>query len=277
VTGPPPRQGALIALDLDQTLIFSARQHAGDEPDLRVVEHLHGRPAAVMTVRAWDLLVDLAREHDVVPVTTRTVEQRQRVVLPPQVRWSVCANGGRLLCDGGPDPEWDGWARGISASAAPLHDAERVLAAAADSWVRLRRQAEGLFCYLVAHSAEQIDEGWLAGAQGWAATHGWTVSRQGRKVYLVPAGLSKEAAVLRLQATLGGGGPARPLLAAGDSLLDAGMLLAADAAVRPGHGELERRPEAVPGVAVVAGGGPASGEAVLSWLGSSAADLLAVR
>lgn len=263
---------ALVAVDLDQTLIFSARHQPAGGPALRVVEHLQGRPAAVMTERAWDLLEVLVREHDVVPVTTRTTEQLRRVILPAGVRWSICANGGRLVAGGCPVAEWDDWAHGVASAAAPLAEAEHILARADDGWVRLRRSAEQLFCYLVARDAAGVDEVWLGAAARWADAYGWTVSRQGRKVYLVPAGLDKGTAAQRLRSRLDG---ARPLLAAGDSLLDAGMLLAADAAVRPCHGELERRPEAVPGVAVVGGAGAASGEAVLAWLADAAADVTA--
>ncbi len=269
---------ALIAVDLDQTLIFSARLAPVEAPGLRVVERVDGRPAAVMTDRAWELLAALAAHHEVVPVTTRTLEQLRRVELPSGIRWSICANGGRLVSGGVPVEEWDRWATGLAAGAAPLVEAERVLATADDTWVRLRRTADHLFCYLVAHAADRIDATWLAQAQAWAAGHGWTLSVQGRKVYLVPAGLSKGAAVQRLRTRLydeEAAASGRRLLAAGDSLLDAGMLLAADAAVRPAHGELQRHPTLVPEVEVVQGVGPAAGEAILVWLARAAANLTA--
>ncbi len=277
VNRPPEARRALIAVDLDQTLIFSARLApvgAPDAPAVRVVEQLDGCAAAVMTHRAWEQLAALAMDHDVVPVTTRTLDQLRRVELPPRIRWCICANGGRLVTNGEPDEEWERWAVRLAAAGAPLADAEGVLATADDTWVRVRRTADQLFCYLVAHAADCIDAAWLAEADAWAATNGWTLSVQGRKVYLVPSGLSKAAAVRRLRARLVQAEPAAPgrvLLAAGDSLLDAGMLLAADAAVRPSHGELQRRPEVVPGVEVVPGTGLSAGEAVLVWLTEEAA------
>lgn len=57
---------------------------------------------------------------------------------------------------------------------------------------------------------------------------------QGRKIYAVPAPLTKSAAMHEVARRIG----ATRTLAAGDSLLDADLLLAADLGWRPGHGEL---------------------------------------
>ena len=88
---------------------------------------------------------------------------------------------------------------------------------------------------------------------------------QGRKVYAVPAGLSKAAAAARLRR------PARRrpvLLAAGDSLLDRPLLELAvasgGAAVRPAHGELHELGFA--GAHVTAASGARAGEELLGWL-----------
>ncbi|NED85314.1 hypothetical protein G3I76_35170, partial [Streptomyces sp. SID11233] len=54
------------------------------------------------------------------------------------------------------------------------------------------------------------------------------------KLYAVPRALTKSAALNEVAARTG----ATLTLAAGDSLLDADLLTAADRAWRPGHGEL---------------------------------------
>jgi hypothetical protein len=94
------------------------------------------------------------------------------------------------------------------------------------------------------------------------------VSLQGRKVYAVPAGLTKSAAAAEVVARCGGG----PLLAAGDSLLDADLLDAADAAIRPAHGELADSGFTRPHVVVTATTGVHAGEELLHWLARRAAD-----
>lgn len=256
----------LAAVDLDRTLIYSASA-AGTTDGLRVVEHLDGAPLSHATPASWALLAELARRAVLVPVTTRTAAQYGRVRLPVVPRYALCGNGGVLLADGVRDPGWDAWAAATAAEAAPLAELVAPLeAVAGQPWVRSVRTAEGLFGYLVAHRREAIPEDWLADAAATAGAAGATLSVQGRKVYVVPAGLSKAAGLLRLRRLLAGEGPAPRLLCAGDSLLDAPMLLAADAAVRPAHGELHERGWTGDRVHVTAATGAAAGEEIVRWL-----------
>ena len=251
---------ALLALDLDQTLLFNVRA----DPSLRVLEHLDGIALSGMTQTSYELLTDLVRHYIVVPTTTRTVAQFQRIALP-STTWSLCANGGILLVDGAPDPEWDDQVRNDCSASAPLAAVQDRLAAVADEpWVKLVRTAEDLFCYVVAHTRDQVPAGWLAELTTWATNLGWSVSLQGRKIYLVPLGLSKGAAAQRLASLIG----ADLLVGAGDSLLDRSLLHAADLAVRPAHGELHDLGWAPPGLHVTTATGPAAGEELLGWLGA---------
>ena len=256
----------LAAVDLDRTLIYSAAAAGGAE-GLQVVEHLDGAPLSHATPASWELLAELARRAVLVPVTTRTVAQYERVRLPVVPRYALCGNGGVLLADGVRDPDWDAWAAATAAEAAPLAELLAPLeAVAAEPWVRTVRSAEDLFCYLVAHSRDAIPAGWLADTADAATAAGATLSVQGRKVYVVPAGLSKAAGLLRLRRLLTGQGQAPRLLCAGDSLLDAPMLLAADAAVRPAHGELHEQGWTGARVSVTAASGAAAGEEIVRWL-----------
>ena len=63
-----------------------------------------------------------------------------------------------------------------------------------------------------------------------------------------------------------------PLLAAGDSLLDAALLTAADVAIRPAHGELHHT--RFDGAAVTSASGADAAQEILAFLGAQA-DLLA--
>lgn len=255
---------ALVAVDLDQTVVYS-RRAAGEAGPSEVVEHLDGEPLSSMTVGAVRAYAALAARHVVVPVTTRTVTQYERITLPAPAPYAVCANGGVLLIDGARDAAWTQWVRTVSTASAPLADVQaRVGAVADEPWVRLVRTAEELFVYLVAHAREQLPEPWLAALTADLAALGWGVSVQGRKVYAVPAGLSKAAAVARLAELLG----TDVLLAAGDSLLDRQLLELAvasgGAAVRPAHGELHE--QGWGGAHVTAQTGARAGEELLGWL-----------
>ncbi len=261
----------LVAVDLDQTVVFSERS-AGLAGPAVVVERLDGARLSSMTTGAHRAYAALAARHRLVPVTTRTVAQFGRIALPAPAAHAVCANGGVLLHHGEPDADWAAWVRQVCAASAPLADVEaRLRAVEGQAWVRLVRTAEDLFAYLVAHSRDAMPDGWLAGLTADLAPLGWTVSVQGRKAYAVPAGLSKAAAVERLAAQLG----ATALLAAGDSLLDRPMLelaAASGGAVRPAHGELHDL--GWQGAHVTARSGARAGEELLHWL-AARADALA--
>ena len=88
------------------------------------------------------------------------------------------------------------------------------------------------------------------------------VSLQGRKVYAVPRPLTKSAAAAEVLRRTGGG----PLLAAGDSLLDADLLAVADVAIRPAHGELADAAFTLTHLAVTRSTGVLAGQELLAWL-----------
>ena len=282
MTGPAAGGGlggtggrALLACDLDQTLIFSRhtfRLPPGvDEPETVLVERIDGAPAAYATARSAALLAELDRAAVFVPVTTRTLAQYARVDLGVRPRYAIAANGGHLLVDGEPDPQWAARvAARVADGCAPLAEVvELARRLAADGWARLLRVADDLFVYLVAHTREDVPD--LTAVAGELSAAGWSLSVQGRKVYLTPSVLTKQDAVAEVARRAG----TDRLLAAGDSVLDLPMLAAADRAVRPAHGELHELGWEAPNVAVTAAAGLLAGEEVLAtlaaWVGGDAA------
>ncbi|MFI6283290.1 HAD family hydrolase [Streptomyces sp. NPDC051018] len=256
----------LVASDLDRTLIYSAGALGLTVPDaqaprLLCVEVYQGKPLSYVTETAAGLLPRLAAETVFVPATTRTREQYGRIHLPgPTPRYAICANGGHILVDGVSDPDWQRRvAARMAGECASLDEVRAHLLAVADpAWLLKERVAEDLFAYLVVERA-LLPEGWVKELAAWADGRGWGVSLQGRKVYAVPKPLTKSAAVQEIARRVG---PAR-ILAAGDSLLDADLLLAADRAWRPSHGELADTGWSAPRVDVVPERGVAAGEEIL--------------
>ncbi|MYZ36062.1 HAD family hydrolase [Streptomyces sp. MnatMP-M17] len=259
----------LVASDLDRTLIYSAAalqlpMPDAEAPRLLCVEVYGSKPLSYLTVTAAGLLEGLARTTVFVPTTTRTREQYGRVHLPgPAPRFAICANGGHLLVDGVSDPAWQARvADRLADECAPLAEVRAHLLAAADpAWLLKERIAEDLFAYLVVDRT-LLPEGWVKELSGWAEGRGWTVSLQGRKIYAVPQPLTKSAAMREVARRTG----AELTLAAGDSLLDADLLLAADRAWRPGHGELADTGWSAPHVDVLEETGVAAGEEILRRL-----------
>ncbi|GHB38759.1 hypothetical protein GCM10010347_05290 [Streptomyces cirratus] len=258
----------LVASDLDRTLIYSAAALGLTMPDpvaprLLCVEVHESKPLSYMTETAAALLAELTADPGVVwvPTTTRTRKQYQRIRFPGRpAKYAICANGGQLLVDGVPDRDWRRQvAARLAEECAPLAEVyEHLLATADPAWLRKARVAEDLFAYLVVERALVPDE-WLKALVSWAEPRGWTVSLQGRKIYAVPQPLTKSAAMRELVRRTG----AATTLAAGDSLLDADLLLAADRGWRPGHGELADAGWTAGSVTALAKAGVLAGEEIV--------------
>jgi hypothetical protein len=253
--------------DLDRTLIYSAAALDLGVPDelaprLLCVEVYRGAPLSYLTEAAAGLLLDLHGRAVVVPTTTRTPEQLARVHLPgPAPRYAIASNGGHLLVDGVPDPTWTALVTVRLRGCAPLAEVEAHLLASAGPFVLTVRIASGLFAYAVVERAA-LPDGWVEALAEWCDQRGWTVSLQGRKVYAVPRPLTKSAAAIEIRERVGGG----QMLAAGDSLLDADLLDAADAAIRPAHGELAEAGFTRDHLTVTSTTGVRAGEEVLAWI-----------
>jgi hydroxymethylpyrimidine pyrophosphatase-like HAD family hydrolase len=254
----------LVATDLDRTIIYSRRAMLPGDEDVpsACVETYEGRPASFMTRAAAAMLAQLARVVTVVPVTGRVPDQLARVKLPMAApAYSVAANGGLLLVAGVADRGWSDRVSGELAGGFPLAGVwEHVTRVCDAEWTRTLRNADGLFVYAVV-DRQRLPVGFTDDLAAWAAERGWRTSLQGRKLYLVPERLTKSAAVAEVARRVG----ATVVLAAGDALLDTDLLLAADRAVRPRHGELFERGWSAPGVDLTAASGIAAGEEIVAW------------
>ncbi len=257
---------ALVGFDLDRTIVYSAAALLLDGPDheapsLVVAEVYDGAPLSFMTRQAEGALAELAARATVVPVTTRTVAQYRRIRLPlPVGGWAVTTNGAVVLHDGVPDEDWTTSLRAeIDATSAPLAEAERGLLAAVPPAALLRHhRAEELFAYAVVERRALPDIA-LAELTAAMTAIGWTVSLQGRKLYVVPTAVRKERALAAVAERIG----ATRTVAAGDSLLDQAMLAWADVAIRPAHGELDAAGWTAPGLIVTDARGVLAGQEII--------------
>jgi len=239
-----PGPTALVAVDLDQTLIYSTSGRFGaptpdaeirDEVRLHQVEAHAESGTRTFIAEALPALVDALRERaTVVPVTTRTRAQFERIAPLGSIGFdpSLCSNGGTLLVNGRPDAAWaaevtrdlveDGWTVGEAAAHLDGLGLDRKAA----------RVADGIFCYVVVADVDaaqaQIDR-----IQAEYESHGWVACLSGRKLYALPAGLTKARAVVRLAKRLG----APVIVAIGDSVLDLPMLSVADYSIAPAHAD----------------------------------------
>lgn len=229
----------IFASDLDQTLIYSLNSK-GDMAleDMVPVELYEERHISFMTEPAIDKLKQLSEQMAFVPVTTRIPAQFNRLFgIKDRLKskYAIVSNGGQILKDGEMDQEWNGVVR----EAVRLHCAESSEIAslfdkiASSHWVRSSTLCDDLF-YSIAIERENLPLEQLENLKQELASRGWSYSLQGRKIYLVPEKVSKGAAIQYVKEKLG----SSFVYAAGDSLLDESLLLAAEFAVSPAHGEL---------------------------------------
>ena len=256
----------LVAADLDRTLIYSKAALGlgpGQAPTLVCVESLDGKQSSFMTETAGHLLAELSRSAVLMPVTTRTPKQLRRVTLPTPApaRFAIAANGGVLFVDGEVDLAWRSQVRQAVAEVAPLEQIwQHVGAVCSPDWTLKLRSASSLFCYAVVDKAK-LPAGFVEEVTAWADGLGWSTSMQGRKLYWVPRPLTKSAAVAEVARRI----DAELVLAAGDSLLDADLLLAADLGIRPRHGELSESGWSAPHVVRTEAAGVLAGEQICRW------------
>lgn len=231
----------IFASDLDQTLIYSERSRGETAiEDMIAVELYKERYISYMTKPAIAKLQKLVELAQFVPVTTRIPEQYHRIFgirerfKPAYV---IVSNGGSVLINGQVDQEWSSFIR----KAVQEHCADRTEIAelfatiSSAHWVKSNDLCDELF-YSIVVEREHLPHDELEELKLKLAPLGWSYSLQGRKIYLVPEKVSKGAAIQYVKEKLA----STYVYAAGDSLLDESLLLAADYAISPVHGELGR-------------------------------------
>ena len=276
----PSAAPVMVASDLDRTLIYSANSMAlvGSDhlaPRMVVAEVYDAAPLSFMTRSAEELLEGIVGRSVFVPVTTRTRAQFSRVRLPGFGQgYAVTTNGAVLLHDGEPDRDWSRHIeRSLGADCAPLDAVLGHLQGSGAIPAILRvRTAEDVFVYSIV-DREAMPEAYLDELGAWCNARGWTISLQGRKLYCVPAPITKEAAVDEVRRRTGSG----LLVAAGDSRLDAGILELADIAIRPAHGELDSDGFSRPHLTVTSASGVLAGEEILRFVSGILAGTLVPR
>lgn len=256
----------LVACDLDRTLIYSKNAlwltgEDKDAPAMMVAEVYDGAPLSYMTRAAELLLLEIKAAATFVPVTTRTRAQYERVQLPgPVPEYAITSNGGVLLHRGVPDAVWhEHLSARMAASCAPLETIEAHLSNPAFApWILRLRRAEDLFVYAII-DRELLPPSFVAELTELCAGAGWTVSVQGRKLYCVPSPINKTETLAEVARRSG----TEAVIAAGDSLLDRGMLDAAHIAFRPIHGELHDAGYLAPNLRLTSVRGVQAGEEIL--------------
>ncbi|EIT86201.1 hypothetical protein A374_06366 [Fictibacillus macauensis ZFHKF-1] len=232
----------IFASDLDRTLLYSKASAARDCEDMIVMEMLEQQPISYMTKEALAQLQQLHSEMLFIPVTTRTVEQYERIsflqasgIAP---KYAVTSNGGNIIIDGKIDREWKRHiAQKMQTTCITIMDVRKKFQEISGDWILKERTADELFFYCVIDRSKLPQED-VETFCSWAKEQGWESSLQGRKLYFVPSAVNKYEPIAYIQ-TLEN---EPQYMAAGDSQLDYCLLAQATHAFVPAHGELADNP-----------------------------------
>lgn len=211
-------------VDMDNTLIYSYKHDIGE--DKRCAEIYQEREISFMTNKTSKLLKELARKVLVVPTTTRTRQQYERIDLGlGKIPYALVCNGGVLIKDGVEVEDWYAGSKALIAdSEAELKRGMELLEKDEDRCYEVQFIRE-LFLFsksnhpeaTIERLAQQLDTSLV------------DVFNNGIKVYVVPKRLSKGTALKRFKEWI----QADVTIAAGDSEFDVSMLQCADVALAP--------------------------------------------
>lgn len=219
----------LFISDLDNTLIYSYKHY-----DQGIcVEIKEGKRLSFMTPHSYALLQQVAKCCLFVPLTTRSLEQYNRIRLlqKSMPAYAITGNGATLLVNGQIDLSWQRETEEMIADSVPVF-AQALALLAQDKQITLpARVVDQAFVYCKSADIQRTMERLAQGLD----LRRVVLNHHKEKLYLLPVNLTKGTAVQRLKQRL----RREWVIAAGDSSFDLSMLQEADLALIPQHSPLE--------------------------------------
>ncbi|MBP3797754.1 MAG: HAD hydrolase family protein [Ruminococcus sp.] len=212
----------LLASDLDNTLIHSYKHKRDGD---MCVELLNGEQQGFMSKKVYDKLSALPDNVELVPLTTRSVEQFERIKLPDGCyRRAITTNGALLFENGVQDTSWREKNLRYAAELMPLMKKLRA-ELSDDPQLNVVRIVDEMYLYISCADSSLVD----SYMKRFEHITELDVMASGRKIYFLPPKINKGKALQRLteheEHSL--------IAAAGDSTIDLPMLEIADHAIIP--------------------------------------------
>lgn len=212
--------------DLDNTLIYSYRREIGNEKIL--VETKEGKELSYMSKVSYELLQEITQKTELVPLTTRSLEQYRRIDFGSQVKikYALVANGGILLENNQINEAWFRESKElISSSEEEMEKGIQLLKK--DKHISFEiRKVDEMCVFTKSDNVEETIQ-YLKSELNEETVY---ISAVGVKVYIFPKILDKGNALKRFRNYVG---KEHMFVSAGDSSFDVPMLVAADMSFCP--------------------------------------------
>lgn len=206
----------VFATDLDNTMIFSHRLVDVSKANVHCLEFYEERPITYMTLTSIQKLKTLMQKIYIVPVTTRSISQFNRVELWSTMEYAIVSNGGTILHYGVPLIEWEQYMQKVLANY-NLQSVYNLFTSLPDLLLK-PRIVDGKFIFTKSSNVIKCK----TILQKKLDTKIWQISFQGNKIYAIPQGITKGIALQYLCENILY--QHLPVIAAGDSNLDISML-----------------------------------------------------
>lgn len=213
----------IYATDLDRTVIFSSKFFSPSEKNVTCVEYKGNKEISYMYNEALDLLHKLMEKKDLflIPVTTRSLEQYQRVTPFQKCKYAIVANGGIMLYNGEVFKPWQEHIKEILCKYQEYdNDVVEKLQKYQDYFDSDIRKVDDIFYFVKLQDNDDRNKELLKYLDIAIDKSLWNFTLQGLKLYIIPKEITKENALLFLKKYLN----ETYVITSGDGKLDLGFI-----------------------------------------------------
>ena len=217
--------------DLDRTLIYS-KKFIDKKLDYISIEKYNNEDISFITRKAIALIKLIQKNNLIIPTTTRSIEQYNRIEFYKnniEFPWAIVCNGGCILYKGKILKEWDKFIVESMKQCEELRKVKEMFSNYSNlKGIEKVRDVYNMFFYIVINK-ELFHEEDLEDFKVYLDSCKWNVYSSGRKIYFIPKIIRKEVAIKFLLEYL----KEEKYNALGDSVMDLNMLELAGRAFVP--------------------------------------------
>lgn len=222
--------------DLDRTLIYSSKI-ANFSINNVCIEKLKGKDISYISKKSIRNIEKLLKFMTIIPVTTRTIEQYRRIEFAHHninFQWAIVSNGSYILKNNEPIKEWDNHIKQIKNQSEDLLKVfeKFSLYKNINGLVKTKIAEDNFFYCIIDKTNFQFDD--LERFIYYLKESNWNYYLNGRKLYFMPKGMTKENAINFLLKSF----KESSFIASGDSILDLNMLNLSNVAYIPKHADI---------------------------------------